>query len=246
MLLGDSELAQKVMTRLGYTADMIAVAGPDAYNYQGVGCPHHLAAVSAGEKVLDLGSGLGVDSFIAANQVGVDGEVTGLDISRMEVEHATSRATARNIDNVNFVHGDMEKMPFSDEQFDVVISNGAFCLAANKEAAFREIYRVLRPGGRFSVACTTAKVDLDRDVSWPLCMRVFMPLQDARPLLETIGFKNVSVDESDSKMTFEEEELNVDVESNRYKIHGNSAEFQHLENFDMNTLCARVVLTGNK
>ena len=187
-----------------------------------------------------------MDSFIAACVVGSTGEVTGLDLSKMEVEHANTRAADRNIDNLHFVNGDMEKMPFSDEKFNVVISNGAFCLASNKEAAFREIYRVLKPGGRFSVCCTTTKVDLDEDVHWPVCMRVFMPLTEAAPLLETIGFRNVSVDESDSKMTFEEEELNVTVENNRYKIHGNSAEFKHLENFDMNKLCARVVLHGNK
>ena len=200
----------------------------------------------SGHAVLDLGSGLGVDSFIAASLVGSEGRVTGLDISRKEVEHAANRAKVRDIKNLEFVHGDMEKMPFSDEQYDVVISNGAFCLASDKEAAFREIHRVLKPGGNFSVACTTTKVDLDTDVNWPVCMRVFMPLQAAQPMLEEIGFRNVSVDDSDSKMTFEEEELNVDTDSNRYKIHGNSEEFKHLENFDMNSLCARVVLAGIK
>ena len=243
---GDLDLARKVMARLGYSATMIAEAGSDAYNYQGVGCPHNHAGISEGQSVLDLGSGLGVDSFIAAGLVGTEGRVTGLDISRKEVEHAASRAKARNIKNLDFVHGDMEKMPFSDEQFDVVISNGAFCLASDKAAAFREIHRVLKPGGQFSVACTTTKVDLDSDTNWPVCMRVFMPLEAARPMLEEIGFRNVSVDDSDSKMTFEEEDLNVDTDSSRYKIHGNSEEFKHLENFDMNSLCARVVLLGIK
>ena len=187
-----------------------------------------------------------MDSFIAASLVGPGGKVTGLDISKMEVDHANTRAAERNIENLEFIHGDMEKMPFSDEQFDVVISNGAFCLASNKEAAFREIHRVLNVGGRFSVACTTTKVDLDKDVNWPVCMKVFMPLEEASPMLENVGFRNVSVDDSDSKMTFEEEDLNVSVENDRYKIHGNSAEFKHLENFDMNGLCARVVLSGEK
>ena len=199
-----------------------------------------------GQCVLDLGSGLGVDSFIAASLVGTSGRVTGLDFSRKEVEHAAARASARNVKNLDFVHGDMEKMPFSDGQFDVVISNGAFCLASDKAAAFREIQRVLKPGGRFSVACTTTRVPLDTDINWPVCMRVFMPLEAAQPMLEEIGFRNVSVDDSDSKMTFEEEDLNVDTDSNRYKIHGNSEEFKHLENFDMNSLCARVVLLGFK
>lgn len=251
MCTGDLTLAGKVMTRLGYTADHIRVAGEDAYNYQGVGCPHHLANIGLGEQVLDLGSGLGVDSFIAASQTGPSGSVVGLDISKMEVEHAQARAEHRHLENVTFVNGDMEKMPFDDNKFDVVISNGAFCLAPNKEAAFKEIYRVLKPGGRFSVCCTTTKVDLDKDVDWPICMRVFMPLNHTKSLLENVGFSNVIIDDSDSKMTFEEDDLQVEsvegeVDDTRYRIHGNTPEFKHLENFDMNQLCARVVLFGTK
>ena len=215
--------------------------------------------VSLGESVLDIGSGLGVDSFIAGAAVGESGRVTGLDISKGEVSHANKRASARGVKNVQFVHGDMEKMPFETESFDAVISNGAFCLAPNKEAAFEEIYRILKPGGRFSVACTTVKKDLDTEVNWPICMRVFMPIDQASPMLNRVGFGNVGVDDSDSKMTFEE--LNDDMEfheettqegietvdqNGRKKIHVGSSEFQHLENYDMNQLCARVVLYGVK
>lgn len=112
--------------------------------------------------MLDLGSGLGVDSFIASHRVGKTGRVVGLDISKNEVKHATSRAKAREVsDYVSFVNADMEKMPFGKEEFDCVISNGAFCLAPNKEAAFSEIYRVLKPGGRFSVSTSTMIVNID-------------------------------------------------------------------------------------
>lgn len=112
--------------------------------------------------MLDLGSGLGVDSMIAAERVGPSGKVTGLDISKKEVQHANRRAAARGLsERLDFVNADMEKMPFDDCSKDVVISNGAFCLAPNKERAFSEILRVLKPGGRFSVATSTmiAKVD---------------------------------------------------------------------------------------
>ena len=158
------------------------------YDYQGRGCPHSPAQISPGGAVLDIGSGLGVDSFIASAATGPKGSVTGLDISRGEVEHATTRARNRGLANVKFVNADMEKMPFEDNSFDVIVSNGAFCLAPNKETAFKEIYRVLKPGGRFSVSCTTNKVDLDTSVEWPICMRVFMPLRDTEPLLQNIGF----------------------------------------------------------
>jgi len=114
--------------------------------------------------VLDLGSGLGVDSFIAASRVGKEGRVVGLDISKNEVKHASTRAKARGIsDYVSFVNADMEKMPFDASEFDCVISNGAFCLAPNKKAAFAEIYRVLKPGGRFSVSTSTMIVDINQN-----------------------------------------------------------------------------------
>ena len=169
------------------------------------------------------------------------------------MEHAKQRAAAKGLENVSFVNADMENMPFENDRFDVIISNGAFCLAPNKEKAFKEIFRVLKPGGRFSVCCTTTKTMLDSDVNWPICMRVFMPLDSATPLLENIGFTNVSVDDSDSKMTFEDDDLQSEAnveepesESRRYRIHGNTPEFQHLEEYDMNALCARVVLHGHK
>lgn len=112
--------------------------------------------------MLDLGSGLGVDSFIAAHRVGKNGRVVGLDIAKNEVKHAAKRAEARGIsDYVSFVNADMEKMPFENNEFNAIISNGAFCLAPNKKAAFAEIFRVLKPGGRMSVSTSTMIVQIN-------------------------------------------------------------------------------------
>jgi len=256
---GDSKLAATVMTFLEYTDEQIRIAGRDAFNYQGVGNPHKHASIKVGDRVLDLGSGLGVDSFIAASRVGDEGSVVGLDISKGEVVHASKRARARGVEErVTFVNGDMENVPLPDDSVDVVISNGAFCLAPDKERAFQEIYRVLKPGGHFSVACTTLLKDLDGDVNWPICMRVFMPLVRAQPMLDHIGFEAVEVDASNSLMTYTlevEEEEQVANEAiaaaeterqNRKKIHVGSDDFKHLEDFDMNELCARVILHGRK
>jgi len=277
---GNLVLAGLVMNSLGYTTEHIRIAGADAYNYQGVGNPHLHAHLQRGEHVLDIGSGLGVDSFIAAEEVGKTGKVTGLDISKGEVRHATTRANARGLDqnNIEFKHGDMEKIPLSDNSIDCVISNGAFCLAPNKRKSFEEIKRVLKPGGRFSVACTTTLQNLDESVKWPICMQVFMPLQDAKPLLTDLGFSDVEIDTSDSKMTMEieipDELLHTQSESNisisnsnsdnkkvpeqnasgnknssssqRKQIHVGSSEFEHLKDFNMNELCARVILYGRK
>ena len=118
-----------------------------------------MAKIKPGEAVLDLGSGLAVDSFIAAARVGEQGTVVGLDISKKEVQHAQKRAKLRGIDNrVSFVNADMENMPLPDNSIDCVISNGAFCLAPNKKKAFSEIMRVLKPGGRMSVSTSTMKI----------------------------------------------------------------------------------------
>ena len=170
----------------------------------------------------------------------------------------------------------MENIPLADNTVDCIISNGAFCLAPNKRKSFEEIKRVLKPGGRFSIACTTLLQTLDESTKWPICMQVFMPLKEAKPLLTALGFTDVEVDMSDTKMTVEIEMAkegnaeststsndciyNSDINnclvddhglsaknirsSGRKGIHIGSVEFEHLNNFDMNKLCARVVLYG--
>ena len=278
---GNLALAEAVMLSLGYKSSQIEIAGQDAYNFQGVGNPHRHANLEEGDIVLDIGSGLGVDSFIAAAEVGEKGKVFGLDISKGEVRHATKRAEKRDLDskNIEFIHADMEKIPLPDSSVDCVISNGAFCLAPNKRKSFEEIKRVLKSGGRFSVACTTLLENLDKNINWPICMQVFMPLKEANPLLIDLGFSDVEIDMSDSKMVVElefpedhqrlqpaltcnDQVENSDISpphtnnydslieqtpsSERKRVHVGSKEFEHLKNFDMNKLCARVVFHGKK
>ncbi|TRY72743.1 hypothetical protein TCAL_00189 [Tigriopus californicus] len=250
---GDHKKARYMMSLLGYSNSQIDVAGEDVYNFQGVGNPHKHADLAAGHQVLDIGSGLGVDSFIAADAVGPQGQVIGIDISQNEVAHALVRAKMRALDHVHFEHADMEQIPLPSGSVDRVISNGAFCLAPNKEKAFREIHRVLKSeGGRFSVACSTLLHDhLDDKVKWPVCLRVFMPLSQVKTLLSDIGFTDLQVDMSDSKMSLEIDPQFVDRDGEfdprgRKRIHFGSEEFQHLQDLDMNEICARVVISGRK
>jgi SAM-dependent methyltransferase len=198
------------MEKLGYDRSDLDIIGEDVNLMQGTGNPHAFAKILPGERCLDLGSGLGVDAFLAASRVGNKGKVIGLDLSAKEVVRARSRAEERKVENVVFVQGDMESIPLADQSVDVVISNGGFCLVPDKKKAFKEINRVLVPGGRLSISCTTLKKDLTADMNWPSCMEVFMPLVSVVPTLEEIGFEDVEVDDSNSRMDvwdLEQEEI---------------------------------------
>jgi len=246
-LQGNLRRARAIMTYLGYTKEEIGVAGKDAFNYQGVGNPFRNAKIQPGERVLDVGSGLGVDSFIAAHHAGSDGRVIGIDISKREVKHAQVQAAKREID-VRFAESDMEDIPLPDGCIDVIISNGAFCLAPNKEKAFAELFRVLKPGGRIAVCTTTVRsAKLELGVNWPICMKMFEPKENVAPICERVGFVDVIVDDSDDKMTYELpdqqcEELNPD----RFSVHVGGPEFEHLDDYDMDELCARVCVVARK
>lgn len=246
---GNSLKAAWIMYNLGYSEHDYQTAGPDAYNFQGVGNPHRHATIQKREIVLDVGCGLGIDSIIASDAVGPDGLVIGIDLSEKEITHAQKRAKERDINNLKFLVGDMENMKqIPDNSIDVIISNGAFCLAPNKERAFAELYRVLRPGGRISVCTTTVQNDnLEPGVSWPLCMKMFIAKGTIKPMCERLGFVDVVVDDSDSRMSMDIPEQVLE-QSNpaRNSIHIGGEEFKHLEGYDMDEICARVCVVARK
>ncbi|HWQ21305.1 MAG TPA: arsenite methyltransferase [Clostridia bacterium] len=137
---------------LGYSdADLAAV--PEGANL-GLGCgnPLAFAALKEGDVVLDLGSGAGFDSFLAARKVGTTGKVIGVDMTPEMIARATANAKSGGYDNVEFLLGDIEALPLPDDSVDMAISNCVINLAPDKEKVFRELYRVLRPGGRFMVS----------------------------------------------------------------------------------------------
>jgi SAM-dependent methyltransferase len=130
---------------------------PDAAveSFAGVANPFSLGSLGAGERVLDVGSGAGTDSLVAAQMVGPTGSVTGIDMTPEMLEKSRAAAAQMGLGNVTFMEADAERLPFEDASFDVVISNGVIDLIPDKNAVFSEIFRVLVPGGRIQVADVT-------------------------------------------------------------------------------------------
>ena len=140
---------------LGYPAELARVPDAAVESFAGVANPWSLGRLRPGERVLDLGSGAGTDSLVAAQMVGPEGRVTGIDMTPEMLAKARSAAAELGAENVEFVEGEAEHLPFADESFDVVVSNGVIDLIPDKDAVFAELFRVLVPGGRIQVADVT-------------------------------------------------------------------------------------------
>jgi arsenite methyltransferase len=140
---------------LGYPPELATVPETAVESFAGVANPWTMGRLAAGERVLDLGSGAGTDSLIAAQMIGPQGWVTGIDMTLPMLDKARAAAAEMGVANIEFVEGEAEHLPFPDESFDVVISNGVIDLIPDKDAVFAELYRVLRPGGRMQIADVT-------------------------------------------------------------------------------------------
>jgi arsenite methyltransferase len=136
------------------TDDYSTVDGynPDADLGLGCGLPTQFAKIKKGDVVIDLGSGAGNDCFIARNETGETGKVIGIDFTPAMIDLARKNAETRNLHNVEFRQGDIEHMPVSDNTADVIVSNCVLNLVPNKDAVIKEIYRVLKTGGHFSIS----------------------------------------------------------------------------------------------
>jgi len=144
--------SRKYAKSLGYSDQELEIIPTEANLALSCGNPTALATLQPGEVVLDLGSGAGFDCFLAAEKVGLNGRVIGVDMTPEMIEKARSIAEKENIQNVEFRLGEIENLPVADNSVDVVLSNCVINLSANKTRVFQEIYRVLKPGGRAAIS----------------------------------------------------------------------------------------------
>ena len=144
-------------------AELAALPAEATAAFAGVGNPHAIAPLRPGETVLDIGCGAGMDLLLAGRKVGSQGKAIGVDMTDAMMDCARKSAANAGLQNVEVRKGDATRLPVEDASVDVVISNGVLNLVPEKEEAFQEIVRVLRPGGRIQVADIVVEADLDEE-----------------------------------------------------------------------------------
>ena len=195
---GTADRAADISRKIGYGEDELK-AVPDGANL-GLGCgnPVALASLKEGETVLDLGSGPGLDCFLAADKVGRKGKVIGIDMTPEMLEKARANAAKGSYANVDFRLGEIENLPVADNSVDVVISNCVINLSPDKESVFRESFRVLKPGGRIMVSDVVLSKELpdfmkDSVDAYISCISGAISKDEYLETIADVGFKEVGI-----------------------------------------------------
>lgn len=202
-----SETTGSFSEKLGYSTDELKSIPTGADMGLGCGNPKAIAALKEGETVLDLGSGGGFDCFLAAQEVGENGRVIGVDMTPEMLHKARANAEKAGLKQVEFRLGEIEHLPLADQSVDVIISNCVINLSPDKPGVFAEAFRVLKPGGRLAVSdvitSDTLPDEVRNDMSmYTGCMAGASTLPEMTQLLETAGFTQIDIRPKDESRSF--------------------------------------------
>jgi ubiquinone/menaquinone biosynthesis C-methylase UbiE len=196
------ELGRALAERLGYApADLDRIPAEAIESFAGVGYYFHLADLKDGETVFDLGSGSGMDTFIAALKVGAHGKVIGIDMTDEQRAKAERLRDRDGFRNVTYMKGYIENVPVLDASIDVVISNGVINLAPDKMKVFSEAARLLKPGGRLAISDIVTEVQLPESIVcnstlWAACIGGAAQQDDYRAKIVAAGLRVVKVEDN--------------------------------------------------
>ena len=196
------EMGRAMAERLGYApADLDRIPAEAIESFAGVGYYFHLANAKPGETVVDLGSGSGMDTFIAALSVGPRGKVIGVDMTDEQRAKAERLRDRDGFLNVTYVKGYIEQAPLPDGLADLVISNGVINLATDKSKVFGEVGRLLKSGGRFAISDIVTEVQLPESIVcnstlWAACIGGAAQQDNYRQMIEAAGLRLVKVEDN--------------------------------------------------
>jgi SAM-dependent methyltransferase len=198
---------EKQSSLMGYSTEELASVPAGANMGLGCGNPQAIAALKSGEVVLDLGSGAGFDSFLAANQIGPTGNVIGVDMTPDMISRAQDNAQKGSFGNVEFRLGEIEKLPVDDDCIDVILSNCVINLSPDKPAVFSEAFRVLKQGGRLAISDMVASVELPPEIREDLslyssCVSGALQIDELQKILIEAGFKDIHISPKDESRQF--------------------------------------------
>lgn len=193
--------------RLGYSSEDLENVPDGADMGLGCGNPRAIAGLSAGEIVVDLGSGGGFDAFLAAREVGETGKVIGIDMTPTMISKARNNAEKANFENVEFRLGEIEYLPLPDNTADVIISNCVINLSPNKPQVFNDAYRILKPGGRLAISDVVASCEMPEEMKNDLelysgCMAGASLIHELEQYMKDAGFKEIKITPKDESKDF--------------------------------------------
>jgi len=195
---GETIKQNTISTQFGYSSDELNKLPVGADMGLGCGNPVAIAGLKPGEVVLDLGSGGGIDCFLAAKRVGENGRVIGVDMTPEMVSKARENASTGGFENVEFHLSEIERLSVADESVDIVMSNCVINLASDKRPVYREAFRVLKPGGRLAISDIVALEEVPEDIRndvkmWSQCAAGALTIDELKQILFETGFEQVKV-----------------------------------------------------